>query len=159
MITRRKIVIALGASALAPLVAFAQQQGNVWRVGFLANGSRPPSLASPPLGDFVTGMRELGRVEGKDYVIEWRFSEGKPEIFASAAAELVQLKMDVLIAVTGSGIEAARRATSTIPIVMVNMADPVKSGFVASLARPGGNITGLSNLAGDVSVKYLWNSN
>ena len=131
-----------------------QTPGKIRRVGFLAIGSRPTSLESDILGGFPRGMRELGYVEGKDYVIEWRFAEGKAENFASSAAEFARLNVDVIVAATGVGIEAARKATSTIPIVMVAMADPVKAGFVASLARPGGNTTGLSNQSMDIVGKH-----
>jgi len=152
---RRKIIIAFGAGALSQALPLpAQQQGKIRRIGFLAIGSRPPSLDSHPLGGFPRGMRELGYAEGKDYVIEWRYAEGKLENFASAAAEFARLKVDVIVAATGVGIEAARKATSTIPIVMVAMADPVRAGFVASLARPGGNITGLSNQSMDIVTKH-----
>jgi ABC-type uncharacterized transport system substrate-binding protein len=138
----------------AVLAQSKQTPGKIRRVGFLAIGSRPSSLESNILGGFPRGMRELGYVEGKDYVIEWRFAEGKAENFASSAAEFARLNVDVIVAATGVGIEAARKATSTIPIVMVAMADPVKAGFVASLARPGGNTTGLSNQSMDIVGKH-----
>ena len=156
MKTRREFLIASGAGLgllAAPLASFAQQ-GKLRRIGFLANGSRPAALDSTPLGNFPRGMRELGYVEGKDYIIEWRFSEGKREIFATSAAELARLKVDVMVAATGPGIDAARKASGRIPIVMVTMADPVAAGFVASLAHPGGNITGLSNQSADVVSKH-----
>lgn len=152
---KRRYVLALGIGTLAvPFGAFAQQPRKIWRIGFLAIGARPASLQSHALGSFARGMRELGYIEGQDYVIEWRFSEGKPEAFASAAAELAQMKVDIMIAATGNGINAARKAGGGIPIVMVNMGDPVSAGFVASLARPGGNITGLSNQSGDTVRKH-----
>ena len=100
-------------------------------------------------------MRDLGYVEGKNLAIEWRFAEGEYERLPGMAAELVQLKVDVIMALGPPAIVAAQKATTTIPIVVVTSVDPVGAGFVKSLARPGGNITGLSNLAGDISSKHL----
>ena len=155
MRTRREFLIAGGAGLCvfaSPLASLAQQ-GKVWRIGFLANGSRPASLESDQLGNFPRGMRELHYVEGRDYVIEWRFAEGRLEDFSRFAAELVRLNVDVIIA-AANGVEASRDATGAIPIIMVSMTDPVKAGLVSSLARPGGNITGLSNQSMDVVTKY-----
>ena len=154
--TRRTLLIALGAGALVvPLAPFAQQQGKLWRVGFLTPERRPASLDSDVYDAFRLGMRELGYVEGKNLVIEWRFADGKYERLPELVAEMVQLKLDAIVAVATPSIRAAQKATPTIPIVMVNPADPVGSGFIASLARPGGNITGLSNQLVDVSPKHL----
>ena len=100
-------------------------------------------------------MRELGYVEGKNLVVEWRFADGKFERLPGLAAELVQLKVDVIVAVASPAIGAAQKATTTIPIVMATTGDPVGSGFVKSLARPGGNITGLSNMGGDIGPKLF----
>ena len=156
MINRRKLIVALGAGALAaPFGSLAQQQGKVWRVGFLASRGRPVSLDADVFGGFPRGMRELGYVEDKNLVIEWRFGENRAELLPGLAADLVRLKVDAIIAVSSHCVRAAQKATTTIPIVMVNTADPVGSGFIASLARPGGNITGLTNLSGETSVKHL----
>jgi putative ABC transport system substrate-binding protein len=156
MSKRRELVIALGASALvAPLGSFAQQQGKVWRIGFLSLMTRPESLSSHTYGAFPKGMRALGYVEGKNLTIEWRFADGNVERLPDMAAELVQLNVDVIVAAGAAAINAARRATTTIPIVMGTTGDPLASGFVKSLARPEGNITGLSNLGGDVSAKLF----
>ena len=156
MNNRRKIIIALGAGALAaPLYSFAQQQGKVWRVGFLLLFSRPASIESHFISAFPRGMRELGYVEGKNLVIEWRFADGKLDRLPALATELVQLKMDVIVA---GGIDAPlalQKATATIPIVMGTSGDPVGSGLVKSLARPGGNITGLTTITGDLVAKRL----
>ena len=100
-------------------------------------------------------MRELGYVEGKNLVIEWRFADGQYERLPGLAAELVQLKVDVIVAGGPPAIIAAQKATTTIPIVMVTSIDPVDAGFVKSLAHPGGNITGISNLSGEISPKHL----
>jgi putative ABC transport system substrate-binding protein len=153
---RRKLVIALGAGALiAPFSSFAQQQGKVWRIGFLGAMSRQALLDSNRLQAFLQGMRELGYVEGKNVVFEWRFADGKYERLNDLAANLTELKPDVIVAVPSPAIRAVQKATATIPIVMANTGDPVGSGFIASLAHPGGNITGVSNVSGDISAKYL----
>ena len=156
MNTRRSLVLALGVALLvAPLGSFAQQQGKVWRIGFLSPRRRPTSLDSDYYGAFPRRMSELGYVEGKNLIIDWRFANGEYERLPGMAAELVQLKVDVIMAPGPPGVIAARKATTTIPIVMVVSVDPVGAGFVGSLAQPGGNITGLSNLAGDLSSKHL----
>jgi putative ABC transport system substrate-binding protein len=152
---RRKLVIAFGAGALAPLAAFAQQQGKVWRVGFLAQRNRPVSLETGNYGAFLQGMREHGYVEDKNLVIEWRFTEGRAELLPVLAAELVRLKVDTIVTTSTPTAQAAQKATTTIPIVMVSVSNPVESGLVKSLARPGGNITGLSSLSNDVVPKQL----
>jgi putative ABC transport system substrate-binding protein len=106
----------------------------------------PASLTPQNAEAFRKGMRELGYVEGSNLVIEWRYADGKFERLPDLAAELVRLKVDVIVAVASGAIGAAQKATSTIPIVMTTTGDPVGSGFVKSLAKPGGNITGLSNM-------------
>ena len=152
---RRDTIIALIAlaSAAASRPSWAQQQGRVWRVGFLS----PTSASVNPqyTGAFLQGMRELGYVEGKNLIVEWRFADGKLERLAGLAAELVQLKVDVIVAQASSAIGAAQKATTTIPIVMATTGDPLGSGFVKSLARPEGNITGLSNMAVDTGAKLV----
>jgi putative ABC transport system substrate-binding protein len=156
MNNRRKLVIALGAGALvAPLGSFAQQQGKVWRVGFLSARHVDFLDSDYYYGSFRQGMRELGYVEGKNLVIEWRSAEGINERLPGLATELVNLNVDVIVAPGTPTTSAVQKATATIPIVMGNVGDPVGSGFVKSLARPAGNITGLSNMAGDVNLKQL----
>ena len=156
MNNRRKLVIALGASALtAPLRSFAQQQVKVWRVGFLTAYSRQTLAQSGRIDAFLQEMHKLGYVEGKNLVIEWRFADERYERLGAMAAELVGLNPDVIVAGPSPAIRAAQKATATIPIVMASTGDPVGSGFVASLARPGGNITGSSNETDDISGKYL----
>jgi putative ABC transport system substrate-binding protein len=155
MNNRRKLVIALGAGALiAPLGSFAQQQSKVWRVGFLAL-RRPVALDSDAFGAFPQGMRELGYVEGKNLVIEWRFADSKMERLPGLAVELAQMKVDIIVTAGTPPASAAQKATATIPIVMGSSSDPVGSGLIKSLARPGGNITGLSDLRGELSPKHL----
>ena len=156
MNNRRKLLVALGAGALAkPLASFAQQRGKVWRVGFLAFRARPDSLETDAFGGFPRGMRELGYIEGKNLEIEWRYAEGKVERLSGLVAELVQLKVDVIVAAATPCAHAAQKATTTIPIVMVAVSDPVGSGIVKSLAHPGGNITGLTNISPDLGPKHL----
>jgi len=158
MNNRRGFLLALGASVFAaPLRSFAQQQpGKVWRVGFLAHRSRPDSVDEETnLGAFPRGMRELGYVEGKNLEIQWRFAEGKAERLPGLVAELIQLKVDVIVASDSISTKAAQKATAAIPIVMASSGDPVGSGFVKSLARPEANITGSSNFTSDLSPKLL----
>jgi putative ABC transport system substrate-binding protein len=133
--------------------AWAQQPKKIPRIGFL--GASSPSAISARIEAFRQGLRELGYVEGKNIVIEYRYAEGKLDRLSTLAAELVRLGVDVIVLAGPASIRPAKEATSTIPIVMANDADPVGSGVVASLARPGGNITGLSNLAPEISGKRL----
>ena len=133
--------------------AEAQQSKKVHRIGFL--GASSPSAISGRLDAFRQGLRDLGYVERKNILIEYRYAEGKLDRLPELAAELVRLKVDVMVLAGSAAIRPAKEATNTIPIVMANDADPVGSGVVASLARPGGNITGLSNLAPEISGKRL----
>ncbi len=147
-------MLALAALGAAPLSSNAQQQGKVWRVGFLTQRRRPDSIDADFIGAFPRGMRELGYVEGRNLVIEWRFDD-KAERLPDLAAELVQLNVDVIVSGSSQAISAFQKATTTIPIVMATSGDPIGAGFVKSLARPGGNITGLSNLTSDIGIKQL----
>ena len=152
---RRELIIAFGASALSlPLSSSAQQQrSRVARIGFLDTSSASGSAKGRDA--LIAGLRELGLVEGKNIVIEYRGAEGKYERLPGLAAELVQMKVDVILAATPAAVRAVQQATTTIPIVMVRIGDPLGAGFVASLARPGRNITGLSNMDVEVMSKYL----
>ena len=123
------------------------------RIGFLKCAL--PSAQSARIEAFRQGLRELGYVEGKNIVIEWRYADGKFDRLPALAAELVRLKVDVIVTAGPQAARPAKQATSTIPIVMAQDPDPVGTGFVASLARPGGNITGLSTLAPELSGKQL----
>src|SRR5712692_3422147 len=138
---------------VAGAVAQAQQSTKVPRIGFLAGN--PFSAISARSEAFCQGLRELDYVEGKNIVIEWRSAEGKSERVPALAAELVRLKVDVIVTSGPQSTRVAKEATVTIPIVMGFDNDPVGSGFVASLARPGGNITGLSTFAPELSGKQL----
>jgi putative ABC transport system substrate-binding protein len=136
--------------------ARAQEQSKVRRIGFLAPLSRStPSHPDIYYDAFMQGMRELGYVEGRNLVIEWRFADGRFERLSGLAAELVRMNVDVIVTHSTPAIQALRRATSTVPIVFAVVFDPVGSGFAASLARPGGNITGLSVIDVDPSPKRL----
>jgi putative ABC transport system substrate-binding protein len=136
---------------LAPLAAETQQAGKVYRIGFM--GTNP--LPAPWWNALLDGLRERGYSEGRNLVFEHRFSEGKAERFPEFAAEMVRLRVDVIIVPTTPAALAAKNATQTIPIVIVSAIDPVGAGLVASLAQPGGNITGLSFLAPELSGKAL----
>ena len=131
----------------------AQQPAKVPRIGYLTAAS-PPGMA-PRTDAFRRGLRELGYVEGKNIVIEWRYAEGKLDRLAALVAELVQLKADIIVSAGPSVTRVVKKATSTIPIVMAQDNDPVGNGFIASLARPGGNITGLSTVEPELSSKRL----
>jgi putative ABC transport system substrate-binding protein len=139
----------------APLATEAQQPTKVYRIGYLTPGSAPLSQSTPLLNAFRQRLRELGYVEGQNLVIEERYAEGNEERLHDLTAELVRLKMDVIVANARPGVSAAQHATRTIPIVMTGHPDPVADGLVASLARPGGNITGLSNMSGVLFEKRL----
>ena len=141
------VMLALGVTAEA------QQPKKVPRIGYLSATSGPTNAGR--FEAFRQGLRELGYVEGKNIFIEWRFAEGKLDRLPALAAELVRLKVDVIVTTGRIPTRAAKEATSTIPIVMTQDSDPVANGFVASLARPGGNITGLSTLAPELSGKRL----
>lgn len=151
--TRRILLRAVlcGVALAAPLASLAQQQSKVWRIGFLASDSSSTRVYE----GFRQGMRELGYVEGKNFIIQWRFADGKYERLPNLAADLVRLNVDVIVAGTTLSVQAVHQATATIPIVMVAVPDPVGEGFAKSLSRPGGNITGLSNIVTEVSAKHL----
>ena len=150
-----KIVACLLATVLLTTVSLveAQQATKISRIGFLIGTA--PSAVVARTEAFRQGLRELGYIEGKNIVIEWRYAEAKLDRLPALAAELVRIKVSVIVAGGPTPTRAAKDATSTIPIVMAQHTDPVGSGLVASLARPGGNITGLSTLAPEVSGKRL----
>jgi ABC-type uncharacterized transport system substrate-binding protein len=146
-------ILFAGALLAIAVTVEAQQPGKIPRIGFLTATSL--SAVAARTEAFRQGLRELGYIEGKNIVIEWRWAEGKTERLHDLAAELVRLKVDVIVTGGPASTRAAKEATSTIPIVMEFDNDPVGNGFVASLARPGGNITGLSSLAPEISGKQL----
>ena len=148
-IQRRQFLLSAGALLAIPRRAFAQQSSTIRRIGFINGGG------GAYVDDLRKGMRDLGYEAGKDYVIEVRVADGRYERLPAMAADLVNRKVDVIVTSTTPATDAARRATSSIPIVMALVGDPVASGFVASLARPGGNVSGLSLANTDVSSKWL----
>ena len=155
---RRKLTLALGAGALgAPFTSRAQQPGasagKVWRIGHLSGTAETASKAF--VDAFREGMRTQGYTEGKTFVLEQRYADGKFERLPALAQELIRLNPDLLLVSTTPGNLAAKAATSTIPIVMVLVADPVGAGIVQSLARPGGNITGITNISAELGGKRL----
>jgi len=150
---RRTFLAGTGVVLLAaPLAAEAQPAGKVWRIGVLSPGPSTGVLSSAPL---LQNLRELGYVEGVNLAVEWRNAEGKTERFDGLAADLVRLKVDVIVATVPGATLAAKRSTASIPIVMMNTPDPVQLGLVASLGRPGGNVTGTTTLSADLSSKQL----
>jgi len=144
----------LPALLLAPVSIGAQQQRRIPRIGYLS-GTYNSADPGPYIEALRHGLRELGYTEGKDVVIEYRGAEGKFEVIPSIVAELIRLKVDILVLPLVGAIEAAKNRTQTIPIVMITQVDPVAAGLVASLAHPGGNITGLATLQRDLSGKRL----
>jgi len=149
---RRRALIALAALSVS-FSSRSQTSLHVYRIGFLV--PRSSANFGGRVDAFRAGLRELGYVEGKNLTIEWRFADGEYDRLPALAYQLIQSKIDVLVVDSTPGVKVAHAATTTIPIVMISVGDPVASGFVASLSRPGGNITGLSNVVGDVSAKYV----
>jgi len=147
---RRETIIALAALGAAPLAVDAQQAGKLPRIGILATANNPHLREA-----FLQGLRDLDYVERRNVVIEYRDAEGKLDRLPALAVELVALKVDVIVAPPTVAALAAKQATSTLPIVFVGVADPVASGLVSSLARPGANVTGLSNLSPELVGKRL----
>jgi putative ABC transport system substrate-binding protein len=149
--TRRHFMAGLAGAVLAPLAnARAQQSGRLPRIGILTTSIPSESRAAQA---FITELRRLGWVDGQSVSIEWKVTAGQIERFDALARELVAKGTDVIVAPNPNAVVAARRATASVPIVMVNTPDPVQLGLVAGLARPGGNITGTSSLSADVSAK------
>jgi len=152
---RRLFIGAIAGSALnVPRVADAQPAAKVYRIGFLASGTAEETVRLFRALD--EGLRELGYVEGRNIVVEHRHADGRLERLPDLAAELVRLRVDVIVGGTNQTTAAAKRATATIPIVMTGAVDPVGAGFITNLARPGGNITGLTlDASAEIHAKYL----
>ena len=147
------LAVVLVSLMLAPLAATAQQTGKVYRIGVLETMSA--TLNAVNLDAFRQGLRELGYVEGRDFVIEYRSADGRPEQFPGLATELVHSRVDLIVTRGTPAVLAAEKATGSIPIVMATSADPTGFGIVSSLARPGGNVTGLSTIAVELAGKRL----
>lgn len=155
MTARRKLLLAVGAGALAaPLASFAQQPTRIVRIGYLGPISASAPGMPPRIEAFRAGLRDFGYTEGKNIVIEFRWAEGKYERLPKLAADLVRLKVEVIVTQATPATRAAMQATSSIPIVAF-VGDPVAAGLVGSLARPGGNLTGFSIFTAEVSAKRL----
>jgi len=151
---KRRILLRATLSCVAlaaPLASLAQQRSKIWRIGFLAADSSSTRVYE----GFRQGMRELGYAEGTNFTIQWRFADGVYERLPGFATEFARAKVDVIVAGTTLSVQSARQATTAIPIVMVAVPDPVGEGFARSLSRPGGNITGLSNIVTEISAKHL----
>src|SRR5215831_9152159 len=150
---RREFITLLGGAAAAwPLAAGAQQAGKLPTIGFLG---ADPSMESQRVAAFVLRLRELGWIDSRNLAIEYRWAEGRNERYAENAAEFVRLKVDVIVTQATPPTLAAKQATAVIPILFAAVSDPVGTGLVASLARPGGNVTGLSNQTSDTASKKL----
>ena len=151
------IVVALAVALLAATGAAAQQPSKVPQIGVLSGHYPPssPNFLRARIDAFLQGLRDLGYVEGQSVAIHWRFSSQQDDQLPGLASDLVSRKVDVIVTTTTPATLAAQRATGTIPIVMAGLADPVRSGLVASLARPGGNVTGLTQVTGEVYGKRL----
>ena len=152
--SRRKLLISAGLLLASSPLALAQQSSKVWRIGVLGTQLAPKSTKVGSFGAFTQAMRDLGYAEGKNLVIEWRFADGKFERLPVLAADLVHQNLDVIVTAGGTrSAKAARQATATIPIVFVGVGDPVRAGVATSLAKPGGNVTGITNMAGNLELK------
>lgn len=155
-INDRRKLIAFGGVVLAmPLALLAQPQTRVWRLGFLALRRVTSLSADTVYGGLVTGLRDLGYIEGSNLIVVLRAADGRVESLPLLAAQLVQAKVDVIVTSGSQATAAAQQATRSVPVVMGTVSDPVGSGFVKTLARPGGNITGLSNLGSEISGKHF----
>jgi putative ABC transport system substrate-binding protein len=150
---RRQFMALIGAGVALPLSVHAQYTGKVYRIGFLGNSTAV--LESNLVGPFRDGLRELGYQEGRNVAIEYRWAEGKYERFPSLVAELIASKVDVIVTAGTPATLAVKKATPSIPLVMVAVGDPIGTGIVASLGQPGGNITGLSSIAPELEGKRL----
>ena len=149
---RRQAIACALALAASPALA---QQGRVWHIGFLVPSRRASAIAFTRYGAVIAGLRDLGYVEGKNFVVEWRYGDDAYERLPALAGELVKLNPDVIVSSGTPATRAAQRATSTIPIVMIGAGDPVGTGLVDSLARPGRNITGVSIQSADLGSKWF----
>src|SRR6266849_7500665 len=152
---RRTFMALLGSAAACPIAADAQQGGSPKRIGFIAGGVRPTPFEGSLYDAFPQGMRALGYVEGKDFVVEWRFANGKYERFPEFAKEMVDLKVDAIVLGAMAAVRPTQVVTSSIPIIMGNSIDPVRNGLVASLSHPGGNTTGLSSAYEEIIPKLI----
>jgi putative ABC transport system substrate-binding protein len=153
---RREFITLLGGSAAAwPIAARGQQAPKVYRIGFIAGAAPSSSLETNYYGGFLQGMRQLGYVEGRDFVVEWRFAEGRYELFFNVAEEFARLKVDIIVTGLGTAVPPMQQINNKVPIVMGYSVDPVGLDYVDSLARPGRNTTGLSSAVEDIMGKQV----
>lgn len=155
MVTRRQFVLVLGVGVLSPYSSFAQQQAKVWRIGFLSLDTSRSDAGQLALERFPAALAKLGYGEGRNLVIEWRWADGKAADLPELAAGLVRAGVDIIVARTNESIRAAKDATRSIPIVMLNGNFPVEIGLVESLARPGGNVTGTAYVSPEIMAKQM----
>jgi putative tryptophan/tyrosine transport system substrate-binding protein len=151
----RKKIIVLALCALLLALSVSADAQPVKKIGVLSGGSRSSTSTSASTGAFRQGLRELGYVEGQNVLIEYRYADGKLDRLPQLVGELLANKVDLIVAQAPAAVRTAKKSTSTIPIVMAHGGDPVAQGFVASLARPGGNVTGLSNFSAELGGKRL----
>jgi putative ABC transport system substrate-binding protein len=153
---RREFITIIAAAVAWPPTARSQQAGKVWRIGFVAGTARAvPLEQNPSVAGFLQGMRELNYVEGRDFVVEWRFAEGRYELLSEFAVEFARLKVDIIVTMFSPAVLPLRQANPSIPIVIGYSTDPVAQGLVASLARPGGNTTGLASALDEIMAKQV----
>jgi len=154
-VKRREFIILLGGAAAAwPLTTLAQPSANVWRIGVLSPGMSGQSQ-SPPLQAFRQGLRDAGYVEGQNLTFLWKFGDDSVDRLTVLAGEIVRSKVDVIFAINTSAALAAKKATNSIPIVVTRVSDPIRTGLVASLSHPGGNVTGLTTISEELEGKRL----
>jgi putative ABC transport system substrate-binding protein len=154
-VKRREFVAGLALQPLLGMTAFAQTPGKVWRVGVLTLRNEADFLASGYREQFLLGMRDLGYIEGRNLAMEYRYADGKVEAMPKLVGELVAANVDILVVAGNQSIAAAQKIAPGLPIVIATAIDPVGSGFAKSLANPGGNITGLSNMTSVIAAKQL----
>ena len=152
---RRDFITLLGGAAAWPLAARAQRTGKMYRIGMLLPNTSAIVARNPRIQAFLQGLRELDWIDGRSVTLEWRYGEGQPARLAALAAELANSNVDVIVTAAATAAMAAKEATTTIPIVILDPGDPVGTGLVRSLARPGGNITGVTSIAPDLAAKRL----
>jgi len=152
---RREFLALLGGAAAWPLAVRAQGTGKVYRIGMLNPNNPAIAARSPRMQAFLQGLRDLNWIEGHNVAIEWRFAEGQFQRLAALAAELANIKVDAIVTQAAPAAKAAKEATSTIPVVIIDPGDPVGTGLVRSLAQPGGNITGVTSIAPALAAKRL----
>jgi ABC-type uncharacterized transport system substrate-binding protein len=152
---RREFLGVVGGAAAWPLAARAQRSGRIYRIGILLPNTPAIVARNPRIQAFLNGLRELGWIEGQNVTLEWRYGEGQSSRLTALASELVDIKVDVIVTAAAPAAKAAKEATGTIPVVILDPGDPVGAGLVRSLARPGGNVTGVTSIAPDLAAKRL----